>query len=137
MTICPMQSVRRCSDGCAVTGATPSGPTNRTCLPLVTRNLSMEGFSPRISGHATGILAFSPTRSKNLQRAKPCEIKKAGKPGLVASDGPLPYARNGGFQRQEPIMKPQYLKKLFTASFGRIASQTRHFVSSLSSVLSA
>ena len=90
----------------------------------------MEGFLPRISGHATGILAFSP-------RAKPCEIKKAGKPGLVASDGPLPYARNGGFQRQEPIMKPQYLKKLFTASFGRIASQTRHFVSSLSSVLSA
>ena len=33
----------------------------------------------------------------------------------MAGDGPLPYARNGGFQHQEHIMKPQYLKNLFAS----------------------
>ena len=50
--------------------------------------------------------------------------KNAGKPGLVASDDPLPYALNGGFQRGLICHKTEFLQHPFAPRFAQAANRT-------------
>ena len=55
---------------------------------------------------------------------KPVNTKNAGKPGLVASDDPLPYALNGGFQRQLICHRTEFLQHPFAPLFAQSANRT-------------